>query len=119
MAGWKQLCMFMVPLPNSLYSFVRGPEEMEVVWRSWAQVLSRRRRLIFHFGGQLKHDLSLVCGVLLPNYCPFPEGCGWYSGCQAQKLRHPDAGPVLVFQKGLTDPFPGPWSPTEGASLCV
>lgn len=64
-----------------------------------------------------KHDLSLVCGELLPNYSPFPEGCGWYSGCQAQNS---DSQMLPQgFQKGLTDPFPGPRSPTEGHPVCV
>ena len=105
--------MSVVPLPNSLYSYVRGPEEMEVVWRSGAQVLSLQVQT--HLSFWRKHDLSLVCGAVLPNYSPFPEGCGW----QTQELRHPDAGPLLLFQKGLTNPLSWAMVSCRGVSLCV
>lgn len=59
----------MVPLLNLLYGPLKGLEEEGVVWRSWAQVLSLQAQADLSFWRLFwKHDLSLVCGVLLSNY---------------------------------------------------
>lgn len=59
----------MVPLLNSLYGPLKCPEEVGVVWKSWAQVLSLQAQADLSFWRLFwKHDLSLVCGALLSNY---------------------------------------------------
>lgn len=59
----------MVPLLNSLYGPLKCPEEVGVVWRSRAQVLSLQAQADLSFWRLFwKHDLSLVCGALLSNY---------------------------------------------------
>lgn len=46
-----------------------SPEEVGVVWRSWARVLSLQGQADLSFWRLFwKHDLSLVCGALLFNY---------------------------------------------------
>lgn len=67
--GWESLCVSTVRLLRSLYGPLTGPEEVEVVWRSWARVLSLQGQADLSFWRLFwKHDLSLVCGALLFNY---------------------------------------------------